>query len=111
MATGASTVEKLSISVPREVWAAARRTLAADKNETNSAFITRVLRVALERAKEDQYALGYQQYPPAKEEDALSRAAFGANAAALRAEEAAAGLPVLGGDAAYAAWKAQRAAR
>ena len=99
------------MSVPRQVWVEARRTFGVDRNETNSAFITRVLKLAVERAREAQYALGYEQYPGTDEGDAVSLAAFSANAAALLADEAAAGLPVMGGDAAYAAWRAQHAER
>jgi hypothetical protein len=109
-----STVKKLSVSVPREVWSDARRFVASGSDETSSALITRVLRQAVERAKEEQYARGYAEHPYTPEEEAafegFSQIA-GQAAAELRFQEEAAHLPPMGGHEAYERWKAWRASR
>jgi hypothetical protein len=107
------TVEKISVSVPRGIWADARR-FVADNGETNSALITRLLKEAVERAKDEAYARGYAEHPYTPEEEAAFEGftqIAGHTADQLRTEEEAAGLPRMGGREAYERWKTWRASR
>ena len=99
-----SGVQKLSVSVPTEVWREATRLLRPDSQESNSAFVSRVLREAVVHAKEAAYARGYAEPVPNAEDNALGEALAGQAAAELRLEEESAGLPLMGGRAAYEEW-------
>jgi len=106
-----SGVKKLSVSVPTQIWVDATRLLRPDSEESNSAFISRVLREAVLHARATAYARGYVEYPPDNEPDAIGDALAGQAAAELRVAEEAAELPLMGGPAAYAEWKEWCAAR
>jgi hypothetical protein len=106
-----SGVEKLSVSVPKQVWREAMRLLRPDSSESNSAFVSRVLRDAVLHAKESAYERGYAEHPPIDADNALGEVLVEQAAAELRVEEEAAHLPLMGGRAAYEEWKRWRAAR
>jgi len=97
--------------VPAQVWREATRLLRPDSRESNSAFVSRVLREAVLHAKEAAYAAGYAATPPTDEDNAIGEALAGQAAAELRVEEEAARRPLMGGRAAYEDWKRWRAAR
>jgi hypothetical protein len=99
-------VTKLSVSVPTALLRQAEALLLRP-NETRSALIARLLGDAIARALEDQYARGYAEQPVTASEDAFLEAAASQAVAGVRAEEEAAGVPLMGGPAAYAAWKAR----
>ena len=97
-----SRVQKLSVSVPCEVWDRARSLLGVS-DEANSAFVTRILQAAITRELEAQYARGYTEHPYTAEEEAVFEG-MQQRAAKAMSED-------LAGDKNdYAEWKARRSA-
>jgi hypothetical protein len=97
-----SRVQKLSVSVPCEVWDRAR-SLLGSSDEPNSAFVTRILQAAITRELETQYARGYAEHPYTPEEEAVLEGMQQLAAKAMSED-------LVGDKNDYAEWKARRSA-
>jgi hypothetical protein len=105
-------MSKRSLSIRFDEDLLARAERLAQPSENRSSLRERLVKASVDAAEEEilmsQYAEGYRRLPPTELENAVLDAGAAAGFADVRAAEKAAGLPVIGGAAAYQAWKMRR---